>query len=111
MKTDPTITDPRHPAYWPEARDRIMDLCPFYDPNHKCGIVREHVFKDCLNELREREQVALEKLRLVESGKNWWHGAIESATGPAFESPREADEKADGKPDGQEENAKSDAPT
>ncbi len=55
-----TITDPRHPEYYPEARDAIMDLCPFYDPHHKCAIVREHVFQDCLFELRERERVAKE---------------------------------------------------
>lgn len=44
-----------------------MELCPFYDPNHKCGIVREHVFKDCLAELRERERLALAKLLQAES--------------------------------------------
>jgi hypothetical protein len=52
------ISDPKHPDYYPEARDAIMNLAPFYDPHHKCGIVREDIFKSCLWELRERERVA-----------------------------------------------------
>jgi len=63
--------DPKNPEYNAKARDAIMDLCPFYDPNHKCGIVREHVFKECLTELRERERLA------VESAKR--HDALSSA--------------------------------
>lgn len=59
--------DPKSPEYNAKARDAIMDLCPFYDPNHKCGIVREHVFKDCLTELRERERMALESTRRLEA--------------------------------------------
>lgn len=59
--------DPTNPDYNPKARDAIMDLCPFYDPNHKCGIVREHVFKDCLTELRERERLALESARRLDA--------------------------------------------
>lgn len=47
-------TDPSHPEYNAAARDAIMNLCPFYDPNHKCGVVREPVFRECLTELRER---------------------------------------------------------
>lgn len=58
--------DPKNPEYNAKARDSIMDLCPFYDPNHKCGIVREHVFKDCLTELRERERLALESARRLD---------------------------------------------
>jgi len=49
-------TDPSHPDYNAAARDAIMDLCPFHDPHHKCGIVREKVFKECLTELRERNK-------------------------------------------------------
>lgn len=56
------ITDPSHPDYNATARDAIMDLCPFYDPHHKCGIVREKVFKECLTELRERNRVTLATL-------------------------------------------------
>ncbi|HEY0236998.1 MAG TPA: hypothetical protein VGC86_18380 [Afipia sp.] len=52
--------DPANPEYNAKARDIIMDLSPFYDPNHRCGIVREHVFKDYLIELRERHRLALE---------------------------------------------------
>lgn len=63
-----SISDPNHPEYWPEARDAIMNLCPFYDPHHKCGIVRENIFKDCLAELRERERVA--KLNYFDGAKN-----------------------------------------
>ncbi len=59
--------DPKNPEYNAKARDAIMDLCPFYDPNHKCGIVREKVFKDCLAELRERHRITLEKLAKWES--------------------------------------------
>ena len=59
--------DPKNPEYDAKARDAIMDLCPFYDPNHKCGIVREHVFKDCLTELRERERLALESARRLDA--------------------------------------------
>jgi hypothetical protein len=59
--------DPNNPEYNAKARDAIMDLCPFYDPNHKCGIVREHVFKDCLAELRERERLALESVRRLDA--------------------------------------------
>lgn len=59
--------DPKNPEYNAKARDAIMDLCPFYDPNHKCGVVRDHVFKDCLAELRERERLALERVRALES--------------------------------------------
>lgn len=55
MKPDrTTIKDPRNPEYHAEARDAIMDCCPFYDPNHKGGVVREEVFKECLGELRAR---------------------------------------------------------
>ena len=61
MTTDRTsISDPRNPEYYAEARDAIMNLCGFYDPNHKCAIIRENVFKDCLAELREREKIAKE---------------------------------------------------
>ena len=56
-------TDPSHPEYDAAARDAIIDLCPFYDPHHKCGIVREKVFKECLTELRERNRVTLEAIR------------------------------------------------
>jgi hypothetical protein len=66
MKTDrTTINNPRHPEYYAEARDAIMDLCPFYDPNHKGGIVREAVFKSCLQELREREKVVKETMETL----------------------------------------------
>ena len=47
--------DPANPNYNTALRDAVMDQAPFYDPNHKCGIVRENVFKDCLKELRLRE--------------------------------------------------------
>jgi hypothetical protein len=53
-------TDPSNPEYNAKARDSIMDQAPFYDPNHKCNIVREHVFQGCLAELRHRNQL-LEK--------------------------------------------------
>ncbi len=59
--------DPKNPEYNAKARDAIMDLCPFYDPNHKCGIVREHVFRDCLTEMRERERIALESTRRLDA--------------------------------------------
>jgi len=59
--------DPNNPEYDSKKRDAIMDLCPNYDPNHKCGVVRESVFKDCLAELRERERVVLEKLHKKQS--------------------------------------------
>ena len=63
MNTDrTTIKNPRNSDYYAEARDAIMDLCPFYCPAHKGGIVRENVFKDCLQELRLREEVIQEKL-------------------------------------------------
>ena len=66
MTTDrTTIKDPRHPEYYAEARDAIMDLCPFYDPNHKGGIVREAVFKSCLQELRNREKVVKETMETL----------------------------------------------
>jgi len=92
--------DPKNPEYNAKARDAIMDICPFYDPNHKCGIVREHVFKDCLAELRERERLALESVRRLE--------ALSSAGMRKvlfLESQREAAESADEKPDGQAENS------
>jgi len=54
------IADPSHPDYNAAARDAIMDLCPFYDPHHKCGIVREKVFKEYLTELRDRNRVTLD---------------------------------------------------
>lgn len=70
--------DPSHPDYNAASRDAIMDLCPFYDPHHKCGIVREQVFKECLTELRERNRVTLEVIRsAVEEFEsiNWgWDG-------------------------------------
>ena len=59
--------DPSNPEYNAKARDAIMDLCPFYDPHHKCGIVRENVFKDCLAELRERERLALASARRMDA--------------------------------------------
>jgi len=55
--------DPSNPEYNAQARDAIMDLCPFYDPNHKCGVVRDHVFKECLAELRERTRLAEERCK------------------------------------------------
>lgn len=67
MKINRTqIKDPRNPEYFPEARDAIMDLCPFYDPHHKSGIVRESVFKECLNELRERLKIKDEIINKLE---------------------------------------------
>lgn len=54
-----------------------MNLCPFYDPHHKCGIVRENVFKDCLTELRLRELVTRERL---ERERNEAREAYESET-------------------------------
>lgn len=39
-----------------------MNMAPFYDPNHRCGVVRDKVFRGCLDELREREKLALKKL-------------------------------------------------
>ena len=75
MKTDQTtikdkidrtaIKDPRHPDYYAEARDAIMDCCPFYDPNYKGGVVREKVFKSCLQEMREREKVMKETMETL----------------------------------------------
>lgn len=58
---NPNISDPYHPEYDSEARDIIMNLAPFYDPYHRCNIVREDVFKRCLEELRQREKKALEQ--------------------------------------------------
>ena len=60
--------DPSAPEYNAKARDAIMDLCPFYDPNHKCGVVREEVFRDCLKELRGR-------IRMLESAPTYFDGA------------------------------------
>ena len=66
MKTDrTTIKDPSHPDYYAEARDAIMDCCPFYDPNHKGGIVREAVFRECLKELRERVKWAEARRKMI----------------------------------------------
>lgn len=45
-----------------------MNLCGFYDPNHKCVLVRESIFKDCLAELRERERIA--KVNYFDGMKN-----------------------------------------
>jgi len=59
---DPSIISPRDPNYNAALRDAVINLAPFYDPNHKCGIVREKVFKGCVTELREREKVAREEL-------------------------------------------------
>jgi hypothetical protein len=58
--------DPSHPDYNAKARDAIIDLCPFYDPNHKCDIVRAHIFKDCVNELRERNRLLINKVIALE---------------------------------------------
>lgn len=66
--------DPSNPEYNAKARDAIMDLCPFYDPNHKCGIVREPVFKGCLNELRERNRLLEAECTRLHSR---WHAAEE----------------------------------
>jgi hypothetical protein len=55
--------DPYHTEYNAKARDAIMDLCPFYDPNHRCEIVRGQAFKDCLTEMRNRNRLALDTLR------------------------------------------------
>lgn len=98
--TPSMTTDPLNPEYNAKARDAIMDLCPFYDPNHKCGIVREKVFRDCLAELRERERLAMESVRRLE--------ALSSAGMRMLlqsESKRMAAGTADEKPDGQAENA------
>ena len=62
--------DPKDPEYNSKARDAIMDLCLFYDLHHKCGVVRENVFKDCLAELRERERLALESVRHLDALSN-----------------------------------------
>lgn len=67
MTNDPN--DPKNPEYNAKARDAIMDLCPFYDPNHKGGIVREHVFRECLTELRERNRLLEEKLVEMQMGE------------------------------------------
>lgn len=56
------LISPSDPNYNRELRDAVMDQAPFYDPNHRCNIVREKVFRGCLEELRERERIALEKL-------------------------------------------------
>jgi len=49
--------NPSDPNYNAALRDAVMDQAPFYDPNHKCGIVREKVFHGCLKELRERNRL------------------------------------------------------
>ena len=133
MKPDPAISDPRDPAYWPEARDAIIDLCPFYCPHHKGNIVREKVFKACLNEMRERVKEAEERRRLIanlacflwEEHKEYSmekHGVegcdVRGSDSEAHQKLEElveesraaackriADGLADEKPDGQEENA------
>jgi len=80
MTTDRTsISDPSHPEYYAEARDAIMNLCGFYDPNHKCVVVRENVFKDCLNELRKRNEVeAKRRLALWKQAEEAKNEAMES---------------------------------
>jgi len=54
MKKDPSQTDPTKPDYWTEARDSVIKLIPFYDPNHKCEVVRGHVFDAVVAELKAR---------------------------------------------------------
>ena len=54
--------DPRNLEYNAAMRDALMDQCPFYHPSHKGSVVCESVFKDCLQELRLREEVLHEKL-------------------------------------------------
>jgi len=54
-----------HPSdlnYNAALRDAVMDMAPFYDPNHRCGIVRDKIFHGCLEELREREKLTSMKL-------------------------------------------------
>lgn len=53
--------DPNMSDYWEEARDAIIKLIPFYDPHHKCGIVREDIFHSVCKELKERAKVANKK--------------------------------------------------
>ena len=53
---------PSDPNYNAALRDVVMDMAPFYDPNHRCGIVRDKIFHGCLEELREREKLTSMKL-------------------------------------------------
>jgi len=62
MKKNTDQKDPSQPDYWTEARDSIINLIPFYDPNHKCNIVREKVFKWVVDELKARTAHAESKL-------------------------------------------------
>jgi hypothetical protein len=113
---DDMTNDPSNPEYNAKARDAIMDLCPFYDPNHKCGIVRENVFKDCLSELRERERLALESVRrldalssggmakILELERRLSEWEANRVGAKRSESQREAAGLADEKPDGRAEN-------
>lgn len=57
-----TKIHPSDPNYNAALRDAVMDMAPFYDPNHRCGIVRDKIFHGCLEELREREKLTRKKL-------------------------------------------------
>jgi len=57
MKKNPNQDDPREPDYWEEARDSVINLVPFYDPNHHGEIVRGKIFHKIVNELKLRVEV------------------------------------------------------
>ena len=67
---------PSDPNYNAALRDVVMDMAPFYDPNHRCGIVRDKIFHGCLEELREREKLTSMKL---ERERDEWRAVAEEA--------------------------------